>query len=81
MRFAWLLYSLSSGFCANCNFFIFVAVLFGYWENVPNLRRIRECSVRFALLGGSDCITVQFVSITIFFKEKLYIFVAVLFGY
>ena len=48
---------------------------------MPNLRRIRECIVRFALLGGSDCITVQFVPITKFFKEKLYIFVAVLFGY
>ena len=41
---------------------------------MPNLRRIRECIVRFALLGGSDCIIVQFVPITTFFKRKIVYF-------
>ena len=39
---------------------------------MPNLRRIRECMVIFALLGGSDCIIVQFVPITVINQKKLY---------
>ena len=42
---------------------------------MPNLRRIRECIVRFALLGGSDCTIVQFVPITVI-NQKNYIFLS-----
>ena len=42
---------------------------------MPNLRRIRECIVIFALLGGSDCIIVQFVPITVI-NQKKFIFLS-----